>query len=67
MKKITPQFKQPYLLDRHVLHGIDAWQEKKNVKCNPKNNILLNNLSDSRIIIYFRPVFFNPHDWINMD
>ncbi len=67
VKKITPQFKQPYLLDRHVLHGIDAWPEKKNVKYNLKNNMLSNNLSDGRIIIYFRPVFFNPYDWINME
>ena len=67
MKKITPQFKQPYLLDRHVLHGIDVWPEKKNVKYNPKNNMLSNNLSVGRIILYFRPVFFNPHDWINME
>ena len=29
--------------------------------------MLSNNLSDGRIIIYFRPVFFNPHDWINME
>ena len=67
VKKITPQFKQPYLLDRHVLHGIDEWREKKNVKCSPKNHRLLNSLSDGRIIVYFRPVFFNPHDWINME
>ena len=67
VKKIIPQFKQPYLLDRHVLHGIDEWREKKNVKCSPKNHRLLNSLSDGRIIVYFRPVFFNPHDWINME
>tara|TARA_B100000902_G_scaffold171834_1_gene166099 strand:+ start:425 stop:1258 length:834 start_codon:yes stop_codon:yes gene_type:complete len=67
VKKIVPQFNQPFLLDRHILHGIHKWKEKNNVKFNSKNNRPLNSISDGRITIYFRPVFFNPLDWVNME
>tara|TARA_B100001057_G_scaffold375264_1_gene380039 strand:- start:276 stop:1109 length:834 start_codon:yes stop_codon:yes gene_type:complete len=67
VKKIIPQFNQPYLLDRHILHGIHNWKEKNNIKLNTKNNRSLNSISDGRVIIYFRPVFFDPLDWINIE
>ena len=67
VKKIIPQFNQPFLLDRHLLHGIAEWKEYKNDKSKLTNNKVLNRLSDGRIIVYFRPIFTNPYDWIHME
>ena len=66
-KKIIPQFNQPFLLDRHLLHGIDEWKEQKNDKSILKNKKVLNRLSDGRIIVYFRPIFTDPYDWIYIE
>ncbi len=64
VKKIVPNFKQPYLLDRHLLHGIDQWKDPNSGSYAIKNKHLVNNLSNGRIVVYFRPVFSDPYDWI---
>ena len=64
VKKIVPNFKQPYLLDRHLLHGIDQWKDPNFGSYVIKHKHSVNNLSNGRIVVYFRPVFSDPYDWI---
>ena len=64
VKKIVPNFKQPYLLDRHLLHGIDQWKDQNFSSYAIKHKHSVNNLSNGRIVVYFRPVFSDPYDWI---
>ena len=64
VKKIVPNFKQPYLLDRHLLHGIDQWKDQNFGSYVIKHKNSVNNLSNGRIVVYFRPVFSDPYDWI---
>ena len=65
IRKIFSDHNQPYVLDRHLLHGVVQWKTNKmhsSKKC-PNDGIQFDPLS-GRIVIYFRPSYKSPMDWL---
>ena len=58
---------QPYILDRHLLHGVAPWISSKKSQTNTDWKSVKLDPLDGRIIIYFRPYFKNLRNWIRFD
>ena len=67
-RKVVPYKNQPYILDRHLLHGVVPWKEDINSSSIPyEDNALRLNPMTGRIVTYFRPPHEDPTDWVVQD
>ncbi|MDG2355629.1 MAG: hypothetical protein P8L82_06390 [Paracoccaceae bacterium] len=68
VKKVFSHNNQPYILDRHLLHGMGPWSAAiDDSLLQHRNNLFRINPMSGRIVIYFRPAYKNPLDWITQN
>ena len=65
VRKVFSNNNQPYILDRHLLHGVGPWNAGI---CDPlllhRDNLFRLDPMFGRIVVYFRPTYKNLLDWI---
>ncbi len=63
-KQVVPANNQLYILDRHLLHGVTPWKLDNDLaKWHYEGQFGVNPLQ-GRIVVYFRPSYKDPIDWI---
>ena len=67
-RKVVSQKNQPYILDRHLLHGVIPWNETVNISpMSYQNDVFRLNPMFGRIVVYFRPSYKNSIDWVTQN
>ena len=68
VRKVFSHNNQPYILDRHLLHGIESWSVPIGDPLLPHlDKLFCTNPMSGRIVVYFRPAYKNPLDWITQN